>query len=187
MFEKILRWDREAFVYLNSQGIDTFDTFWVVTTHTLSWIPLFVLIIYLIIKNYGKQKSKTVIRYFLVALFIGLALMLTTKYAIGRLRPSKIPEFEGLIRVLYNSQGFSFYSGHASASFLIATFAVLVLKKFYKWVFLFFLFPLLFSWSRIYVGVHYPSDLIVGAIIGMLIAYFFYRKLQTNLRFKEHE
>lgn len=186
MFESILRWDREAFVYLNNLGIEKYDTFWLIITQTVSWIPLFLLIVYLIIKKHGIQKAKIVMKYYLIAILMGLALMLLTKLTIGRIRPSNIPELEGLIRMLQSSQSFSFYSGHASSSFLIATYAVLVLRKFHKWVVVFFLFPLLFSWSRIHVGGHYPSDLIFGAIIGILLAFFFYRKLKINMELKEH-
>jgi undecaprenyl-diphosphatase len=184
MFESILRWDRETFVYLNNLGIEKYDTFWLVITQTVTWIPLFILIVYLIHKNYGFQRAKIVMKFYFIAVFMGIALMLLTKYTIGRIRPSNIPELEGLIRMLHSSQSFSFYSGHASSSFLIATFAVLVLRKFHNWVYVFILFPLLFSWSRIHVGVHYPSDLIFGAIIGILLAFFFYRKLKTNLELK---
>lgn len=185
MLESILNWDRETFIYLNNLGFEKYDTFWLISTQTVSWIPLFFLILYLIIKNYGIPRAKIVMKFYLMAIFVSISLMLITKYTIGRIRPSNIPELEELIRMLHSSQSFSFYSGHASSSFLIATFAVLVLRKYHKWVYIFFLFPILFSWSRIHVGGHYPSDLIFGAIIGMLLASFFYRKLKTKLAFKE--
>ncbi len=186
MFERILRWDRETFIYLNNLGIEKYDTFWLIITQTVTWVPLFFFILYLILKNYGISKAKIVMKFYMIAVFVGISLMLLTKYTIGRIRPSNIPELEELIRMLHSSQSFSFYSGHASSSFLIATFAVLVLRKFYNWVYVFYLFPILFSWSRIHVGGHYPSDLIFGAIIGTLLAFPFYKKLKSTLAIKEH-
>ncbi|MDB3935047.1 phosphatase PAP2 family protein, partial [Flavobacteriaceae bacterium] len=60
------------------------------------------------------------------------------------------------------------------SSFCIVVFLVLCVRKFNLWVYLAFMWPLLFAASRIYVGVHYPSDIVVGALVGSLLAVFGY-------------
>ena len=104
-----------------------------------------------------------------------MAFMEITKNLIARLRPNNNEEISALIRILISPDDYSFFSGHAANSFAITTLIVLFLRKKLKWVYLFYLWPLLFSLSRIYVGVHYPLDLIVGTVVGLLMAVTFYR------------
>lgn len=104
-----------------------------------------------------------------------MAFMDITKNLIARLRPNNNEEISALIRILVNPNDYSFFSGHAANSFAITTLIVLFLRKKLKWVYLFYLWPFLFSLSRIYVGVHYPLDLIVGTVVGLLMAVTFYR------------
>jgi undecaprenyl-diphosphatase len=92
-----------------------------------------------------------------------------------RLRPNNQPELQDLIRILLEPTNYSFFSGHASASFVATTFVVLCVKEKYKWIYAIYIWPILFVMSRIYVGVHYPSDLIVGALVGILFAHIFFR------------
>lgn len=176
MLETLKEWDFKLFIYLNNSGIEALDGFWIYVTNTLFWTPLFILIIYLVYRAYGVKKGTVVMAYYITAIAVNLTLMLTAKYYFSRIRPSSIPELEELIRALYSPSGYSFYSGHASNSFVIVTFAVLALKKYYKWIYVLFIFPLLFTMSRIFVGVHYPSDLFIGALAGTLIAFVFYKR-----------
>lgn len=107
--------------------------------------------------------------------------MISTKFAITRLRPNNIPELTDLIRVLHQPVSYSFYSGHVSSSFLIASFSVMILRKYNRFVWLIFIFPLLFTLSRIFVGVHFPSDLIFGSFMGIILAILFYKFCKTKL------
>ncbi|MEX0996117.1 MAG: phosphatase PAP2 family protein [Flavobacteriaceae bacterium] len=182
MLERLKSWDAELFIYLNSFGMESWDGFWLFVTNTATWIPLFLLMFFLIYKVYGLKKGALVLLYFLGAVLISLALMITTKYFVARVRPSSVPELAELIRALQKPDSYSFYSGHASSSFVIATFAVLAFRRAYKWVYVFLIFPLLFTVSRIFVGVHYPSDLLVGALIGTFLAYIFYKRCELSLR-----
>lgn len=181
MWETLRIWDRELFLYLNQLGIERLDSFWVTVTQTLFWIPLFVLFFYLIYRKFGKKKGLLVAAFAILALLLNNALMLFVKYVVARLRPNNVPELEGLIRALQAPTSFSFYSGHASNSFVLTVFVVLVLRKSYPWAYVFFVFPLLFSLSRIFVGVHYPSDLLVGAMMGTGIAFWVYSKMKVRL------
>ena len=120
------------------------------------------------------EKGATV-SFFLLLTF-GITIFFTgfVKDYVARLRPNNVEALGELIRILQKPTNYSFFSGHASSSFAITTFMVLVLRKFTNWIYLAYIWPLIFVMSRIYVGVHYPSDIFVGALVGTLFAFFFY-------------
>ena len=174
MLERILQWDRETLIYLNSLGIEEYDIFWSTVTNIYTWIPLFLFFFLLIFWKYPRKEAIYVTLTVLALIaFILLATDLT-KVFFGRLRPNNDADVNLLIRVLHNPSSFSFFSGHAASSFSITTIIVLFLRKKIKWSWLFYVWPLLFALSRIYVGVHYPVDIIVGTLIGVLSAFAFY-------------
>jgi len=92
-----------------------------------------------------------------------------TKLGFKRLRPCNVEELAVSLRVLLCKDSFSFFSGHASFSFAIITFTVLALQKEIKWIYILYLWPVIFALSRMITGVHYPSDIIVGAGIGIVL------------------
>ena len=175
MLDKILQWDRETFVYLNSLGIEQYDLFWSTVTKFPPWIPLFVLIISLFFVKFTKREALFMILTLLVmVLFVGTLTDLT-KNLVARLRPNNDQEINALIRILRWPSGFSFFSGHASSSFSVITFVVLFLRHHFKWIYLFYIWPILFAMSRIYVGVHFPIDVMFGGLVGIFSAWMFYR------------
>ncbi len=175
MLDKLLQWDRDAFVYLNSLGIEQYDFFWSTVTKFPPWIPLFILFLSLFFVKYSKREAIFIIGTLLVMVFFVTTITDLTKYAVARIRPNNNEEINTLIRILRSPTGFSFFSGHASSSFSVTTFVVLFLRKHFKWVYLFYIWPILFAMSRVYVGVHFPIDLITGAVVGMFSAWLFYR------------
>tara|TARA_R110002072_G_scaffold124085_1_gene259494 strand:+ start:13709 stop:14263 length:555 start_codon:yes stop_codon:yes gene_type:complete len=182
MIEILKEWDRDLFVYLNNLGIERFDSFWLFVTQIDTWTPLFIFLI-LLIYYYYKPRKGTVVFIFTVLVFVvALGLTNLTKDFVGRLRPNNAPELAELIRALQKPNNFSFFSGHASSSFAVTTFIVLALRKYTKWIYFVFIWPLLFITSRIYVGVHYPSDIMVGALVGTSIAFVGYYFCNKTLR-----
>jgi undecaprenyl-diphosphatase len=181
MLETLKLWDRELFIFLNNLGIERFDSFWLFATRIESWIPVFVLFIVIIFVYYKAGKGMVVV--FFTLLTLGLTLFLTdlTKEFVGRLRPNNVEGLSELIRALQKPTNFSFFSGHAASSFAVTTFIVLSLRSFNKWIYLAYLWPLIFVLSRIYVGVHYPSDILVGALVGVMIAYLGYALSRKTL------
>lgn len=175
MLQTLKDWDRELFVWLNGLGVEQYDTFWVFITKIESWIPLFILFFILIRHYYRWKKGLMVAAFVLTTFLVTLFLTDLTKEFVGRLRPNNAGELADLIRILQTPTSYSFFSGHASSSFAITTFIILSLRQYTKWIYPVILWPLLFVLSRIYVGVHYPSDLFVGAAFGVLMAMLFYK------------
>ncbi|MDX1328688.1 MAG: phosphatase PAP2 family protein [Arenibacter sp.] len=178
MLEKLLQWDRDLFIYLNSLGLEQYDLFWSVVTNFSTWIPLFLLFIYLIFKEYPKKEALWVLGTVLVTLLVVAMITGITKEIVARLRPNNTEEINTLIRILKSPTSYSFFSGHASSSFSVTTIVYLFLRHRYKWSWLFFIWPLTFVVSRVYVGVHYPLDLLVGTAVGIFFAILFYRLYQ---------
>ncbi len=175
MLEELLQWDRDTFVYLNGLGIEEYDAFWSIVTHISTWIPLFLLFGYLLVSKYGRQEG--LYRILTVLLMVALVLAITnlTKEWVGRLRPNNDTKINTLIRILQRPGDYSFFSGHAATSFSITLLVFLFLKRRLRWAALFFAWPILFSMSRIFVGVHYPIDILTGMFFGLSSAFLFYR------------
>lgn len=175
MLSKLLEWDREAFIYLNGLGIETYDAFWSTITNIAIWTPLFLLFLVLLFINFPRQEALYKFLTLLGLVVFIMTITHVTKISVARLRPNNTEEINTLIRILKSPTDYSFFSGHASSSFSLTVLMYLFLYKKFRWAALFFIWPLLFSLSRIYVGVHFPSDIIVGAIVGILSGLLFYR------------
>jgi undecaprenyl-diphosphatase len=182
MLNDLLNWDKNIFIYLNNLGSEKFDFFWVNVTDITSWIPLTISLVVLVFFTFPKKEAWIIIASFVFLLLITLGITHLTKEFFVRPRPNNDLAINPLIRVLKNAQGFSFFSGHASSSFAMTSLAILVFKRSYKWVWILLLWPLIFAYSRIYVGVHYPLDIICGAAVGTILAYLIY---QLYKRFSE--
>lgn len=174
MIDKLLQWDQELFIYLNGLGSEPYDAFWSISTEIHTWIPLFLFFIVLSFRYYPKKEAfKIIVTVVSLALFI-ILITSWTKLAVARPRPNNNLEISSFIRILKSPIDFSFFSGHASSSFAITYLVFCFLRNKFKWAYLFFIWPLLFCASRIYVGVHYPLDILVGAVVGLLSARLFY-------------
>ncbi len=180
MLKTLLDWDRDTFIYLNNLGSEGYDFFWLTITDFVTWTPLFLLFILLIFVKHKKREGIFILLTIVVMLvFISLFIHFT-KINVARLRPNNAADLYQLIRILRNPSTFSFFSGHAASSFAITTIVIAFLKDRFKWVWIFYTWPILFAMSRIFVGVHYPLDLIVGTLVGVFVALAFY---QTHKKF----
>jgi undecaprenyl-diphosphatase len=175
MLEKIIALDTELFIYLNSLGSTAFDNLWLIITKQVYWAPFFIFLGYLIFKKTGLKNLGIVIFFIALLLLVCNEFVEFCKITFERLRPCNNPEISSVIRIVHHSKTFSFFSGHAANSMASMTFLFLVLKNQYKYIFLIFLYPLIFAYSRIYLGVHYPTDIITGYVFGILYGIVFYK------------
>lgn len=173
--EQLINLDKELFLFLNGLGSEQFDSFWQIITKQIYWSPLFIGVFYLIQKKVG-WKGLGIIVLFLAAL-ITFTDQITNlfKYSFERLRPCNDLEVNQIARIVEKRSSFSFFSGHASNSFATTTFVVLILRKYYKHTYLLFLFPLIFAFSRIYLGLHFPGDILTGYVFGAIFGFVCYK------------
>jgi len=173
--QSILDLDKRIFIYLNNLGSIKWDGFWLAITNQFYWIPFFALLLYFVFKVYGLKKTLIILLITAVLVTFTDQFVNLIKHTVQRVRPNNDPSVNKLIRILIHPHSFSFVSGHATNSFANTTFLYLLLRKKIKYIFLIFSWPIIFTYSRIYVGVHYPIDLITGMMIGITLGIIFYK------------
>jgi undecaprenyl-diphosphatase len=184
MLEKILALDTQLFIYLNSLGSERYDGLWLIITKQQYWIPFFLLLFYLIYTKVGIKKMGYILLFVAVLLLITDQITNLFKYTFQRPRPCNNPEINAFIRIVQVRTSFSFFSGHAANTMAVATFLYLIFKKQIKYFWLLFLWPLVFAYSRIYLGLHYPLDILSGYVCGLITGYFMYRVYQfTQIKY----
>jgi undecaprenyl-diphosphatase len=175
MLEKILALDTQLFIYLNGLGSETYDGLWLIITKQVNWIPFFLLLFYLIYTKLGLKKTGYLLLFVAALILVTDQVTNLVKYTVQRTRPCNNPEINTIIRVVQSRTSFSFFSGHAANTMAVATFLYLIFKKQIKYFWLLFLWPLIFAYSRIYLGLHYPLDIFSGYLFGFFIGYAMYR------------
>jgi undecaprenyl-diphosphatase len=167
--ELLLTADQKLFLFLNGLHSRWTDGLMYWITFKFTWIPMYVFLIYQIYKNYAR-KSLFVILPIVGA--VALADQITSglmKPFFARLRPCHDPSIGNLVHLVGGCGGqFGFASSHASTSFALATSCFLISRSTVPKTWLLFVWALVYSYSRIYVGVHYPGDIAVGALVGLL-------------------
>lgn len=173
--EELLKFDKDLFVFLNGLGSVPYDDFWSIITKQIYWTPLFIGIFYLIQKKVGWKNLGITIVF--LALLITFTDQITNlvKNEIQRLRPCNDPEIKDIIRIVISRNSFSYFSGHAANSMASTMFIFLIIRKYYKHTYLLFLFPLIFAYSRIYLGLHFPLDILSGYGFGIINGIIFYK------------
>ena len=176
MIDKLLQFDTELFLFLNSLHSDFFDTTMWFISGKLSWLPLYAIIIFFIIKKFKKKSILIIASLILVIVFSDQISVHLFKDVFQRLRPCHNPQISNIVHIVNNHCGgkYGFVSSHAANTFALATFISYIFKN--KYVsYSIFLWAAIVSYSRIYLGVHYPCDIIGGALLGIIIAIFFYK------------
>ena len=180
----IIQLDKELLIFLNNLGSEPWDGLWLAITNQLNWAPLFVFIIYLTIKSFGWKRGGFMVLFMILLVAFSDQFTNLIKNSTERLRPINDPEIKDMLRTLIQPQSYSFMSGHATTSTFFSVFVVLLLKEKFKYIYLLLFFPLIFSYSRLYLGVHFPIDVSVGIIVGILFAnlyFFLFKKLDNKI------
>ena len=172
LIKTLIEWDKDLLIFLNGFTSDFWDyVFWLISSKTI-WIPVYVSIAYVIVKKNWKTGILTL-------LFIGLVILLCDqistevfKHGIKRFRPTHDPVIGGLVDIVggYRGGKYGFVSSHAANVFGLAVFTGRLFKT-KSYSYFIFTWAILVSYSRIYLGVHYPYDIIGGAIVGSVIGW----------------
>lgn len=174
----MLSLDEHLFVFLNGLGSEKYDGLWLILTKQTSWIPLFLFLLYIIFNKLGAKQTL----YLLI--FVTVLIVLTDQTAnlfkngFQRLRPCNNPEINSFIRIVQSRTSYSFFSGHAASSMGVVTFLCLIFNKEYNNFWLLFLWPLIFAYSRIYLGLHYPLDIVSGYLCGAIFGFLMFKLYQ---------
>ena len=174
----IIGYDKQLLIFLHSQGSLFWEHFWMFLTNPLYWSPLFFVIFFLGFKAFGLKKALLTALITVLGAATALTVVNLIKNYFQRLRPINDLSINNNIRLLIESNDFSFVSGHSTVSFTIAFLSYWVLKKQYKYAYAIFLFPFLFAYSRIYLAAHFPIDILAGMILGYVIALVFYKTMK---------
>ena len=175
MLDKVIAFDQRLFVFLNTLGSSTYDGFWEFITSFINWLPLFILLLVVIYKKIGAKQ--TLIMLLFVAGLVAFTDQFTNlvKNNVQRLRPCNTESLKGLIRVVISRNSFSFFSGHAANTMAVTVFVYLQFKRQLPKLKFLFLWPLVFAYSRIYLGLHFPLDILAGFAFGSCSGFAFFK------------
>jgi len=173
--QRLIEWDQQLFIRLNSRWTSPFlDAVLPYLRDSYIWAPLYLFILVFVGTNFGQKGLFWILAFICsVALtdIIGARLF---KEGFERLRPCSDPLFQDSVRLLLKhcSGSYSFVSNHAANHFCIASFAFFTFRGLFRnWLYLGFAWALLIAYAQVYVGVHYPLDVIAGGLLGFCIGW----------------
>lgn len=167
--------DKQWLLALNGSDSLFLDSLVKTLTTATTWIPLYIALLYVVIKNSDNMKK--------VLLIVGCALLcvllagsvddMIVKPMVARWRPTRDPEIGYLVDIVNGYRGgrFGFFSAHASNTFSLAVFFSLLVRSRLLTVSM-VSWSLLNCWTRMYLGVHFPGDILVGLLWGSLVGAF---------------
>ncbi|WP_068472591.1 phosphatase PAP2 family protein [Saccharicrinis aurantiacus] len=174
--QALLDLDSQLLLFLNYFHTDFWDNFMWIISSTTVWIPLYVMILYTIIKNQKYQSWISVIAIIILIVLCDRVSSGFLKPTIARFRPTHDPLLQDFVKIVNGYRGgtYGFVSSHAANTMGIAVFTSLVFRNKVFSAFI-FIWALIISYSRIYLGVHFPGDVLGGLLLGSIIALIVYK------------
>lgn len=169
---QLINWDQQLQLLINTQWISSFGDFiFPILRNPKTWIPLYLFLLLFVLLKF-KAKAIPFIIFVLLGVLFADQSSYFLKHYFERPRPCRDPALAGISRIIveYCPKSGSFTSSHAVNHFAMGTLFYLSFKNLFKgYAWLFFLWGAVICYAQIYVGVHYPSDVLAGAILGLLI------------------
>jgi undecaprenyl-diphosphatase len=173
LWQRLDEWDKAFFVKLNSEWTNpVFDLVLPWTREPLIWAPLYLFIFVFITVNFGVKGLWWSLLFICTVAITDVIGARVFKEGIERLRPCQDHEFANHVRLLLKhcSGSYSFVSNHAANHFALASFAFVTFRGLLKkWIWLAYAWALIIAYAQVYVGVHYPLDVLGGGMLGTLI------------------
>jgi undecaprenyl-diphosphatase len=173
--KEVIAYDQQLFVFLNNLGSAAYDEFWLFLTKQTHWTPFFLVLLLVIYKKVGWKQTLFLLLFMAALITFTDQFTNLVKNTVQRLRPCNTPNLLGHIRIVKASDTFSFFSGHAANSMAVATFLFAIFRSKISWFKWLFLWPLVFAYSRIYLGLHFPLDILAGFAFGSCSGFAFSR------------
>ena len=183
--------DTMVFLTVNSHHNTYFDSVMWLVSGKLIWVPMYVSLFFVLLKNYSYKVV------FAILLAIGVVILFTDSFTaqiirpwVCRLRPSNLDNpMSSMVHIVdgYRGGAYGFPSNHASNTWGLAFFITFLFRR-YKLTFFFFLWALLVCYSRMYLGVHYFGDLLIGgllALAGASTVFYVFRKVSGDTRLQK--
>jgi undecaprenyl-diphosphatase len=172
MIEELLKLDKKIFLFINGLHNPWLDPVMFAISDKLIWVPLYIFLLYVVLRKYRNESWVP-----LLAILVMIVISDQTNTAIlkpffERLRPSRDPSIAQFVHIVDNYKGglYGFASSHASNTFALALFFFILFKKTHPWIVILFVWAVMVSYSRIYLGLHYPGDVLGGIVVGCLSA-----------------
>ena len=162
--------DQALFLLINSWHTPWLDQVMYWISGKYSWMPLYLVLLGLTVKTYKKQAVPVLVCLTLAIVIADQTTSGFMKPFFERLRPSRDPALQGLVHIVngYTGGKYGFASSHAANTFAVATFFIVLFNHKNRWALGLLVWATVVSYSRIYLGVHYPGDVVVGALVGAL-------------------
>lgn len=189
LIEILKQLDINLFLAINGLHTSFFDQFMFAVSYKLTWIALYASVLYVLIKHWKREAIWLVLVLILCVLISDQVASGMLKHLVKRFRPSHAEQLNGLVHLVNNYAGgmYGFASSHAANAFGFALLSSLLFKQ-KTYTYSIFAWALITAYSRIYLGVHYPLDILGGALVGVLaalICYWLISKYRPSLN--KHE